>query len=78
LRPSVGEPEVIEWIKDELSYLPEAILTNVLKVAGQFPEAAVCNTLENVEVTKILVKDLLEPLFKKGVLNIIYKKNSIT
>ncbi len=62
----VEESEIISWVKAELSYLPEKILVNLLKVMLKFPKATTSDTSKNVEeATKILVEDLLNPLFEK-------------
>jgi hypothetical protein len=65
LRPKFGDSRIDEWIRDELSYLPENLLASVMKIVSEFPKFAKGNTFENVEeVTKMLVENLVEPLFE--------------
>ena len=61
----LGEPEMAKWMNDELSYLPEKVLTNMSNFLQKFLLKATGNTFEKVDVAmKIFIEDLLEPLFK--------------
>lgn len=64
LQPKIGEPLVVDRIKDELSYLQDPILNETLKTLKRFPQATVGDTFQNVAaMTKTFVEDLLQPLF---------------
>lgn len=64
LQPRLGEQFVADRIRAELSYLPDPILSKMLKTLKRFPEAMVGDTFQNVAATtKMFVEGLLQPLF---------------
>ena len=63
LQSRLGEAQMIERLREELSYLPESILEKMLKIVKSFPEAMRGNTLQNVDFAiKLFIEDLLKPL----------------
>lgn len=64
LQPKLDEQSVADRIRRELSYLPDPILNETLKILERFPEAMAGDTFQNVAaMMKMFVEDLLQPLF---------------
>ena len=62
----LGEPSIAEWIRNELSYLPDQMVEDFLKVVEEFQRRMVGDTFQNVNAAvEIFLRGLLEPLFSK-------------
>ena len=60
LTSKLDDSQIVDILRKELSYLPDLILENMLKILKKFPQAMVGDTFQNVNaVIKIFTKDLL-------------------
>jgi len=67
LQPRLGHWAVTDRIRSELSYLPDRVLTGMLKTLKRFAESMAGDTFQNVAVmTKVFVEDILQTLYTQS------------
>jgi hypothetical protein len=60
LQSKLSETKIVDKLRKELSYLPDPILENMLKILKKFPQTMVNDTFQNVNTAiTIFTKDLL-------------------